>query len=488
MSAPTGSSALEPLSLVERVHRFANELRGRGMPVSMTERVDAMTALELTPLDDPNSLRTALATTLVKSAEHLPLFDEAFDLYFRGAVDFSHLEGIETVGGRPVVATPVADELASLDLEHAVRSVLREGSEALARLVAEQAVRRFVRFEPGRPAGGIQYEKQAADGLRLARLSREARAALDQAASASGGGGGSGDDGTAVALSLDYEKNLVYDRTELIKQEISAVIREMLVADRGVEAVVKTLRRPLPTDIVISMASTAQLNEIERVMKPLQQKLATTMMRKRRKHTGQLDVRATLRASMPTGGVPIEVVYKRPTPTKPKLYVIADVSGSVATFAAFTIVLVSAMTELFSKLRTFAFVENAVEITELMKDIDGAQAAVEAINNLEGLTFYNAHTDYGRMLKQFWEETSHELGPRSTILIFGDGRGNYRPSEEQTFVHITRRAGAVYWLNPENVTQWGDGDSLMNVYARHCTKAITCRTLGDLRRFVELLS
>ena len=91
-------------------------------------------------------------------------------------------------------------------------------------------------------------------------------------------------------------------------------------------------------------------------MIPIQHKLATTVMRKRRSRTDLIDVRATLRASMATGGVPVQVVHRKPRPTKPHLYVLADMSGSVANFAAFTVTLVSAMSQLFSRLRTFAFI------------------------------------------------------------------------------------------------------------------------------------
>jgi uncharacterized protein len=248
------------------------------------------------------------------------------------------------------------------------------------------------------------------------------------------------------------------------------------------------LRSPLPSDIVISMASRAELAEIERIMGPLQVKLATTMMRKRRQRKGQLDVRATLRSSMATGGVPVRVHHRRPTPTKPKLYVLADVSGSVATFAGFTITLVSAMTELFSQLRTFAFVENTVEITEVVDELDHPLDVIKAINVLPGLNFFDGHSNYGRSVRQFWEQVGPQLGHRSTVLIFGDARGNYQPAEEETFVHIARRAGAVYWLNPETASQWGSGDSLMNIYASHCTAAVTLRTPSDLSRFVERLS
>jgi uncharacterized protein with von Willebrand factor type A (vWA) domain len=476
-------------ALVERLHSFVDELRGRGLPVSVGERIDAMRAVEGVELETPHGLHTALQATLVKSAEHLSAFDEVFRLYFQldlpaPARRIDAAEDGQAPG--PLTSTP-------LDLEHALRTVLRDGSEVLARMIAEQAVARFARFEAGHPVAGILYESRTVNGLRLdqvrAELAGAGQAGGDGAGSApaAGTGGPSGQSGTGRQLGFAQARDAIAEHAELVRQQIREVIRELLVADRGLAAVAKTLRTPLPTDVVIASASPAQMAEIERVLAPLQRKLATSMMRKRRSRHGPLDVRATLRASMATGGIPVRVVHRRPVPTKPKLYVLADMSGSVATFAAFTITLVSGMAALFSQLRTFAFVENTVEVTELFRENNDPVQAVKAMNNLRGLNFLDASTDYGRALRQFHREVGPHLGRRSTVLIFGDARGNFRPAQESTLAQIAKNAGALYWLNPEREQYWGSGDSLMNVYAPHCTEAVSCRTLSDLRRFVENL-
>ena len=298
------------------------------------------------------------------------------------------------------------------------------------------------------------------------------------AGSGDGSGGGSGQ-GRAVAESA-----------ETLREQIRDVIRQLLVADRGVDAVAKTLRTPLTADVNISSANREQLAEIQRAMIGLQTKLATTMMRKRRTRTGPPDVRATLRASMATGGAPVRVIHRRPAPTKPQLFVLADMSGSVATYAAFTSSFVSAMSQLFSRLRTFAFAQNAIEVTEIFRSVRDpllARAAVARVPGRYGLPAMGSHTDYGHSLRQFWDAVGGQLGRRSTVLIFGDGRGNYLPSEEATLAKIARRAGAVYWLNPEPKSLWDTGDSLMSAYARHCTAAVSCRSLNDLRHFIERL-
>jgi uncharacterized protein with von Willebrand factor type A (vWA) domain len=251
--------------------------------------------------------------------------------------------------------------------------------------------------------------------------------------------------------------------------------------------VAKTLRQPLTADIDISRASKEQLAEVQRVLIPIQHKLATTVMRKRRSHTDLIDVRATLRASMSTGGVPVKVVHRKPRPTKPHLYVLADVSGSVATFASFTISLVSAMSELFSRLRTFAFIQNAAEITDTFKHVRGPENAITAMREYVTAGDLGGYTDYGRALRQFHGTVGQELEHRSTVLIFGDARGNYLPAEEATLAKIARRAGSVYWLNPERCGLWNTGDSMMRAYEPHCTAAVTCQTLNDLRSFIEQL-
>jgi uncharacterized protein with von Willebrand factor type A (vWA) domain len=464
------SGAISPL---ERIHRFTDELRARGLPVSMVERLDAMRAARIAELDRPDGLRTALRATLVKSGDHLAVFEEVFDLYF------------DPAGARRAAPAGPPDARPRLDLEHAVRSVLRDGSEELTRQVAEQAVEDFVHFEPGRPVAGVFYERDALAGLRLDEL--VAQQLAQGAADIGGSGGAGGLDDPGQHLRFELQRTQTTNRAELLRGQVRKAIRELLVADRGADAVAKTLRQPLTADIDISRAGRAQLAELQRVMIPIERKLATTVMRKRRSRTDLIDVRATLRASMATGGVPVKVVHRKPRPTKPHLYVLADMSGSVANFAAFTVSLVAAMSQLFSRLRTFAFISNAAEVTDVFRPVRGPEQAIAAMRDYVTADELGSSTDYGRALRQFYATVGQELEHRATVLIFGDARGNYRPAEEATLAKIARRAGSVYWLNPERRAQWDTGDSVMSVYEPHCTAAVTCQTLNDLRGFIEQL-
>jgi uncharacterized protein len=462
-----------PVSPVERIHRFADELRARGVPVSMAERLDGMRAARVAELGRPDGLRTALRATLVKSADHLAVFEEVFDLYF------------DPAAARPAAQGGSPDARPRLDLEHAVRSVLRDGSQELARQVAAHAVEDYVQFEPGRPVAGVFYELSALAGLRLDELVAQQLAEAAAAIAESGAPGGL--DAPGGYLRFEVQRTQATARADLLRGLVRKAVRELLVADRGTDAVAKTLRQPLTADIDLSRASRAQLAEIVRVMIPVQQKLATTVMRKRRSRTDLVDVRATLRASMSTGGVPVKVVHRKPRPTKPHLYVLADMSGSVSAFAAFTVTLVSAMSALFSRLRTFAFIQTAAEVTDALRQARGPENAITAMRDYVRAGELGGYTDYGRALRQFHAAVGPELQHRSTVLIFGDARGNYLPAEEATLAKIARRAGSVYWLNPERRALWNTGDSVMRAYEPHCTAAVTCQTLNELRAFIEQL-
>jgi uncharacterized protein len=143
---------------------------------------------------------------------------------------------------------------------------------------------------------------------------------------------------------------------------------------------------------------------------------------------------------------------------------------------------------LFSRLRTFAFISSAAEVTDVFRQVRGPEQAIAAMRDYVTADELGNSTDYGRALRQFRATVGQEVEHRATVLIFGDARGNYRPAEEAAPAKIARRAGSVYWLNPERRAQWNTGDSLMSAYEPHCTAAVTCQTLNDLRRFSNSLA
>jgi uncharacterized protein with von Willebrand factor type A (vWA) domain len=277
-------------------------------------------------------------------------------------------------------------------------------------------------------------------------------------------------------------------RVEGFRREVEAQIRRRLVADRGAAAVARTLRQPLPEDVEFLQASQQQVAELRSVLQPLARKLAARLADKRRhRRRGTLDFRRTVRRSMSTGGVPAEPVFRRGRPAKPQLMVVADVSGSVSAFAAFTLQLTYALRTEFAAVRCFVFVDGVDEVTHALAEADDIAAATRRINSEGGGVWLDGRSDYGHALESFWERHGGEIRSRSTVIVLGDARNNYHATRTDVLARIRRRAGHLYWLNPEPASAWDTGDSVIGEYARHCDAVYECRNLRQLRTFVETL-
>ncbi|HEV2427546.1 MAG TPA: VWA domain-containing protein, partial [Acidimicrobiales bacterium] len=224
---------------------------------------------------------------------------------------------------------------------------------------------------------------------------------------------------------------------------------------------------------------------LERALRPLSRKLAVRLARRRRRRRrGPVDLRATVRQSLSTGGVPLDLRFKPPRPAKPEIYVIADISGSVASFARFTLHLVHAISTQFSKVRSFVFIDGLDEVTEFFDGVDDPSEAVARITAEADVVAFDGHSDYGRALAAFHDDYADSLTRRSTILLLGDARSNYHAPHPEVLADLRQRAKALYWLNPEPRAYWNSGDSVMSTYAPYCDRVVECRTLRQLEVFV----
>jgi uncharacterized protein with von Willebrand factor type A (vWA) domain len=277
-------------------------------------------------------------------------------------------------------------------------------------------------------------------------------------------------------------------RIEQLRQEIEEEIRRRLVADRGRDAVARTLRRPLIEDIDLMHATTRDLQEMEAAIGPLTRKLAARLARRRRKRAGRLDFRRTMRKSLATGGVPAEPQFRHPRPHRPEVWLLCDISGSMATFSRFTLQFTHAMSTHFSKLRSFAFVDTIDEVTDFFGAGVDFGSALQRVTTEAEVVWLDGHSDYGNSLETFNTRCGRQLTPRTTVIITGDARNNYRPPRDKVLGDIAASARAVVWLNPEPKAYWDTGDSAMSHYATHCTSVHEVRTLRQLEEFIEELT
>jgi len=478
------------MNVLDLMSGFIVELRNAGIPVSLTENLDAMTAVKEIPLEDREAFKYALAATLVKSHNHWRAFETIFEVYFslRGPEYAIVGDGSDGRGdapapqpGRPGDGSGAGgglDGLTPEEIAQMLMQALMNGDQAMMRALARQAVQRFAGMEPGRPVGGTYYLYRTLRNLDLDAM-------MDKLMQASRDGA---DDGL-TPLEERLERDEFQGRIEEFKQEVEAEIRRRLVADRGPEAMAKTLRKPLPEDVEFMHASRDEMQNLKKALGPLTRKLAARLARKRRHgRRGPLDFRNTVRHSLSYGGVPADPKFKFPRPAKPELMVVADISGSVAAFARFTLMLVYAIQGQFSKVRSFVFIDGIDEVTDYFKSTEDVAEAIHRVNTEADVVWVDGHSDYGHAFEVFWERHGRDINAKTTVLLLGDARNNYHATQSWVVKEIRKRCRHVYWLNPEPRSYWNTGDSVVGEYGAHTDGVFECRNLRQLEAFVEKLA
>ncbi len=489
---------------------FVAELRAAGIPVSLTEHLDAAEALRHVPMEDREAIKYTLGASLVKSSSHWRAYETAFEIYFslRGpdyriddeldstgesADDDGRLNGAgDRRGQGRGGGTGAGEGMTPEELADLLYKALLSANDAMVAAVARQAVTRYAGMEAGRPVGGTYYLYRTLRNLDLERVldrlvdqARAATSSLNRRAPQDP----EAPETTLTALEERLLRDEYQARIDQLRKEIEDEIRRRLVADRGSEALAKSLRKPLPEDIDVMHATREELVALRKSLQPLSRKLAVRLARKRRHgRKGPLDFRSTVRHSLSTGGVPVDPKFRYPRPSKPEIVVIADISGSVASFARFTLHLVHAISSQFSKVRSFVFIDGIDEVSRFFEGSDDPSEAVHRINTEADVIWVDGHSDYGHALTVFWERWGEEITPRSSVLLLGDARNNYHASQAWVVKELQGRARHVYWLNPEPRAYWNSGDSIVGEYAIHCDEVVECRTLRQLEQFVGELA
>ncbi|MGP3705339.1 vWA domain-containing protein [Gordonia paraffinivorans] len=435
--------------LVDHLTDFVDELRRRGIVVGPSALIDAASAMEVLDLLERPRLREGLATTLLVDHSHRPVFDRVFDLWFPiGA------------GMRTVTEDLPRDEDGNLDVE-AVR-------DALAEMLADDTAANDGRLDQaiamivdelgryGSTKGEAFSAYQAISAVNPQTLIAKIAAAMDS------GDGDGGRPGTGE-LYRQGARQKAADLRAAIERET-----QRRMADRnGREKVGAYAVPPLPENVNFLSAGAKEQVEIRKTIEPLARLLAAKLeTRRRRAHRGAVDVRKTMRASMSTGGVPIELSHRKPRPGRPELIIICDVSGSVAGFSQFTLRLVYALRQQFSKVRVFAFVDTVDEVTDYFDHgEEDFGAAMHHMISTARISTRDGHSDYGNMLAGFVSEYGESLTHRGALLILGDARNNYHDAHTDALAELVERARHAYWLNPEAKEHWGTGDSAAPDYA-----------------------
>lgn len=495
------------------IHRFTRLLRLRGIRISVSEIVDAVrAAAEPGILADRERLRAALRVALVKDHRDEPAFDEVFDAFFglvrigfeqhghghgHGHDDLTDTGELErfTLSDEPG-RTPEQghehgkpsdirdyfdpDDLAQrynlhqeankIDMSALTEEIVfsqeeADGADAEYRVRLE-TTRLHGAGTPGQLAGQSQTRLDAE--LTLAEQDALLRW-LDGSADTEG----QGDEDDAAGL-RGRLAGVLQNLPEALKRHVEKLLEleTTLVEERGRER----------SDI--DGSAERDRAELEDSLRRLARTFRGALNPKRRVSArGRIDAGRTMRTNMAYDGVPFRPVTMRRIEDRPRLVVLADVSLSVRATAWFTLHVVHGLQNLFAQVRSFAFVAQVAEVTELFAEAPPEQA-LRAILGGE-LLDVDANSDYGAVFGEFLAEHACAVTRRTTILVLGDGRGNGNDPNLPAFTELARRARETVWLTPEPRYSWRLGRCDLPLYAENCDRVRVVRDLSGLSSIAD---
>lgn len=468
-----------------RILEFAALLRRHGLRISPAESLDALSALAGTGLPSREVVKDVLRATMVKRAVDLQSFDELFDLYFSAlgeAIRESTEQAAEAVSGSLADYQDLLEQLEDLlrrrqegqgdELSELAQALLRHDDGTLERRIREAAEQ--VRGTPGRRGKQEgQIGHALGEQLRLSEVVRELEGLSDQLEEL-------GIDGETAAKLRELIKRRLADLADLIKRAARLEAARENPQPRDATGL-KTLGEKS-----FYYLSEDEIRRMKEAVTRLAQRLKHVVSIKRtRAKRGTFDLQRTLRHNTQFGGVPFDVQFDRRKKNRPQIVVLCDVSDSVRNVSRFMLQFVYSLQDLYSKVRSFIFVSDVGEVTRLFEEHE-INEAIDLSLRGDVINVF-AHSDFGRAFKSFHRDHLAAINRRTTVIVLGDARNNYNLPHEWVLRDVQRKAKQVIWLNPENRTTWGFGDSEMDRYMVFCDVVEECRNLNQLYRVIDRL-
>jgi uncharacterized protein with von Willebrand factor type A (vWA) domain len=445
-------------------------LRRAGFAIATSQAIDAVRAVRAVGFESRAVVRDAIASVVVKRARDRARFDDAFDGYFAREPRRTLWERLAAEGFSDAeldVVRELLDAFAAASPDSALGPLVHRGAELDRLLQLAGSAQMLDSMQSALQAGFFTH--RLLDHVGTWRAQDELTSLRVRLVDALGEARG---DELIAALKREIQR-----AAEDVRSFVKATIdRRDADAKQGDDL----LGSPL------AALDDAEVEEVRRAVRAFVQRLrGGERVRRRRSRKGRVDAHTTLRRAMRTGGVPFMLARRARRRDKPRLVLLCDVSDSVRSVARFLLELTFASQELFDRTRTFVFVSELGETTQLFAEQPIDLALSRAYSG--GVVPVTHNSNYGRMLHAFEDRVLEDIDRRTTVVILGDGRTNYQDDAAGVLDAIRARARAVVWLCPEPRAAWATGDSAMPRYAPKCTRVLEVRSARDLETAARLL-
>lgn len=453
----------------ERMVKFISALRSAGVRISLAESADAFLAVDEMGVQNRENFRLSLRTTLVKDAEHLPIFEELFPLFFGGQ------ENAPMMNLEQDLTPEEADMLAKALRQFTQK--LREMLEKLMRgdQLSQEELDNLAKMVGLNQADNLRYREWMAQRMQKAMRFSQVREAIEELAELLAQMG-------MDRQRVDQLRNLLQANQKGLEEQLrnyaGQKIAENMSEQQPHEGIEGLMNRPFNA---LSDGDMERLRkEVQRLARVLRTRVA---LRQKRAKNGQLDAKATIRANLKHGSVPIEIRH-RERAQKPKLVVLCDVSTSMRPCSELMLSLLYAMQDQISKTFAFAFIDHLEYISPDFQHRSASEAVGHVLDRMPS-GYYN--TDLGNSLANFDQDHMGAIDRRTTLIMVGDGRNNYNNPRIDLFRKMARRSRRTIWLTPELPALWDTGDSDMMQYAPECDIILRASTLAELTQAVDQL-
>ena len=181
----------------------------------------------------------------------------------------------------------------------------------------------------------------------------------------------------------------------------------------------------------------------ERIARQLRRRL--TRRWRDHPHGHRLDLRRTLRASLRTGGLPINPVWRAPRRERPKLFILVDVSRSMETHAQLFLRIARAFVAVMGA-RVFVFHTRLAEVTPLLqRDSAAVQEKVNAVT-----AGFGGGTRIATSVADFHAVHARaQLNRHARVWLLSDGFDADPPEcLAEELARVRGRGARITWLHP----------------------------------------
>ena len=443
--------------MVDFLRDFIHILRSSDLRVSTSESIDAMNVVSKIGFNNKSLLRDSLSFSLAKTLREKEIFNECFDNFFKeNYMNLKHNELPQEKFEEDIEL----EELNNLEKKQKNLEELYKNSDKTSLMTAMALASRDANLQDIKLFTQVgMFTRKIFDEMGLETLNNDIFQASRQG-------------------NTERESELKNIR-ESLRLEIRDYV-ENLVKLRTTNAG-KQLREDALSQMRLTQADKSDYQIMSGIIKKMARRLISVHSRRKRKsQRGMLDIRSTIRANQEYDGILFETIWKKTKVDRPKIVALCDVSGSVANVSRFFLMFLHSLTEILPNVRTFAFSNNAGEVTDLFENKDIEVAAAETL-----LLNGGGSTDYGQAFVDLEGLLENNIDRKTTVIILGDARSNYGDPRCDVLKTIQEKSKRILFLNPEPKSVWGTGDSEMLRFVPYCSKSKVCSSLFDLERVVD---